>query len=81
MRLVRTYARNVRSEARWSRATLPEFSNVSAGFSFLASSRNFFRLSSVVTSAPDARSEVCSWLSSAVRMVSAACDLNVDTLA
>jgi len=27
-RLVRTYARNVRSEARWSRATLPEFSSV-----------------------------------------------------
>lgn len=30
-RLVRTYARKVRSEARWSRATLPEFSRTSAG--------------------------------------------------
>jgi hypothetical protein len=27
VRLVLTYAKNVRSEARWSRATLPEFSN------------------------------------------------------
>lgn len=30
-RLVRTYARKVRSDARWSRATLPAFSSVSAG--------------------------------------------------
>lgn len=30
-RLVRTYARKVRSEARWSLATLPVFSNVSDG--------------------------------------------------
>lgn len=28
-KLVRMYARKVRSEARWSRATLPEFTNVS----------------------------------------------------
>ena len=32
VRLVRTYARKVRSDARWSRATLPAFSRVSAGF-------------------------------------------------
>lgn len=31
---MRTYARNVLSDARWSRATLPEFSSVSAGFHF-----------------------------------------------
>ena len=32
MRLVRMYARNVRSEARWSLATLPEFSRIRVGF-------------------------------------------------
>lgn len=35
-KLVRTYAKKVRSAARWSRATLPVFSSVSVGFIFSA---------------------------------------------
>jgi hypothetical protein len=31
-KLVRTYARNVRSDARWSRATLPELTSDNVGF-------------------------------------------------
>lgn len=40
-RLVRTYARNVRSDARWSRATLPEFSRTNWGWN-ICRLRNFF---------------------------------------
>ena len=40
VRLVRVYARKVRSDARWSRATLPEFSRVSMSRHCFASSRH-----------------------------------------
>ena len=40
VRLVRAYARKVRSEARWSRATLPEFSSVSSSPDSFMSSRH-----------------------------------------
>ena len=39
VRLVRAYARKVRSDARWSRATLPEFSSVRQSFHSLSSAR------------------------------------------
>jgi len=38
-RLVRTYAKNVRSEARWSLATLPWFCSLKAGVSLLRNGR------------------------------------------
>lgn len=86
VRLVRTYARKVRSEARWSRATLPEFSSVSAGLSLFATSRIHFRgllcalLSAVGSndSAPGARSEVGPWFSCEVLAVSSGCDFSTE---
>lgn len=55
-RLVRTYARKVRSEARWSRATLPEFSSTTVGFkhsrSFAAHAASPFPSSSPPSSPP-----------------------------
>ncbi|PIL35190.1 hypothetical protein GSI_02980 [Ganoderma sinense ZZ0214-1] len=65
VRLVRVYARKVRSDARWSRATLPEFSRVSMSRHRFDSSRHHDSLASsfFITGPPTSRAVAASSMS------------------